>query len=141
MGQQGQSQSGDHSLAPAWIMGLIVFVGYFAWHSAHQYIVSFVFAFNIVQAKLINYFVHDPSLGNDILLMQTLDPAGIDWQQLMVFTQHVGDYSRYPIMVLMLVFAIPNLERNLHSSAEEPDQISKISSMYLLYSTICLRNS
>lgn len=106
MGQQGQQSSGDHSLAPAWIMGLIVFVCYFTWHSAHQYIVSFVFAFNIVQAKLINLVVHDPSLANDILLMQTLDPAGIDWPQLMVFTQHVGDYSRYPIMLMMLIFAI-----------------------------------
>ena len=105
MGQQGQQSSGDHSLAPAWIMVLIVFVGYFTWHGAHQYIVSFVFAFNIIQAKFINYFIHDPDLNNDILLMQTLDPGGIDWPQLMTFTQHVGDYSRYPIIALMLIFA------------------------------------
>lgn len=106
MGQQAQQSSGDHSLAPAWIMGLIVFLGYFIWYGAHQYIVSFVFAFNIIQAKIINYVVHDPSLKNDILLMQTLDPAAVDWNQLMVFTRHVGEYSRYPIIALMLLFAL-----------------------------------
>ena len=106
MGQQAQQSSGDHSLAPAWIMILIVFVCYFTWMGAHQYIVSFVFAFNIVQAKLINYFVNNSNLANDILLMQTLDPSTVDWAQLMQFTKHVGDYSRYPIIVLMLVFAL-----------------------------------
>lgn len=106
MGQQAQQSSGDHSLAPAWIMILIVFLGYFIWHGAHQYIVSFVFAFNIVQAKLINYFMHDVSLANDILLMQTLDPHQVNWQQLMEFTKHVGDFSRYPIIALMIIFAL-----------------------------------
>lgn len=106
MGQQAQQSSGDHSLAPAWIMILIVFLGYFIWHGAHQYIVSFVFAFNIVQAKLINYFMHDAGLANDILLMQTLDPHQVNWQQLMEFTKHVGDFSRYPIIFLMLIFAL-----------------------------------
>ena len=32
---------------------------------------------------------------------------------------------------LMLVFAAANLARKRHSSAEEPDQISKISSIYI----------
>lgn len=105
MGQQAQQSSGDHSLAPAWIMILIVFVFYFTWQGAHQYIVSFVFAFNIIQAKLINYVVHDPNLANDILLMQTLDPSRVNWAELMEFTKHVGDYSRYPIIGLMIIFA------------------------------------
>ena len=35
----------------------------------------------------------------------------------------------------------PNLAQTLHSSAEEPDQISRISSIYLLYSTMSLQNS
>lgn len=105
MGQQAQQSSGDHSLAPAWIMILIVFVFYFTWQGAHQYIVSFVFAFNIIQAKLINYVVQDPNLANDILLMQTLDPSRVNWAELMEFTKHVGDYSRYPIIGLMIIFA------------------------------------
>ena len=41
----------------------------------------------------------------------------------------------------MLAFAFANIARKRHSSAEEPDQISKMSSMYLLYNAIFLRNS
>lgn len=106
MPQQAQQSSGDHSLAPAWIMGGLVLLCYFIWYSAHQYIVSFIFAFNIIQAKFICYFIHDPSLKNDILLMQTLNPSLVDWPQLMEFTQHVGNYSRYPIIFIMLVCAL-----------------------------------
>lgn len=106
MGQQAQQSSGDHSLAPVWIMVMLVFSCYVIWYSGHQYIVSFVFAFNIIQAKFICYFINDPSLKNDILLMQTLNPSEINWEQLMVFTKHVGDYSRYPIILMMLLGAM-----------------------------------
>ncbi|MCX7091319.1 MAG: type IVB secretion system coupling complex protein DotM/IcmP [Legionellales bacterium] len=106
MGQSAQQPSGDHSLAPVWIMVMLVFTCYVIWYSAHQYIVSFVFAFNIIQAKFICYFINDPSLKNDILLMQTLNPSAINWDQLMDFTKHVGDYSRYPIIFMMLVGAL-----------------------------------
>lgn len=105
MGQAAQQSSGDHSMAPAWIMVLLVFIGYVTWRGARQYIVSFVFAFNIIQAKVISHFVNDPELSNDIFLMQTLDPRQVEWNQLMMFTGHVGDYSRYPIIVMMLIFA------------------------------------
>ncbi len=105
MAAQQQQSSGDTSLTPVWIMVMLVFMCYVTWRGARQYIVSFVFAFNIVQAKFICYFVHDPALKNDILLMQTLNPSLVDWSQLMEFTKHVGDYSRYPIILMMLVFA------------------------------------
>ncbi|PJD90563.1 MAG: phosphoesterase [Legionella sp.] len=104
MAQQQQQQSGDHSMGGAWIAALFMFAGYVVWITARHYIVSFVFAFNIMQAKLMNYFLNDQELSNDIFLMQTLDPKLIDWAQLMTFTEHVGNYSRYPVIALMLVF-------------------------------------
>ncbi|HVT62355.1 MAG TPA: type IVB secretion system coupling complex protein DotM/IcmP [Legionellaceae bacterium] len=106
MAQQQQQASGDHSMAGAWIAGLFIFAGYVIWVTARQYIVSFVFAFNILQAKCINFFLKDPTLNNEIFLMQTLDPKLVDWAQLMEFTAHVGTYSRYPIMVMMLLFGL-----------------------------------
>ncbi len=106
MAQQAQQQSGDHSMAGAWISALVMLAGYVIWITARQYIVSFIFAFNIIQAKWINYFVHDPDLNNDVLLMQTLDPALVSWADLMQFTGHIGSYSRYPIIVMMLVFGL-----------------------------------
>lgn len=106
MGQQQQQQSGDHSMGGAWVAALFIFAGYIIWVTARHYIVSFVFAFNVMQAKFMNYFINDSALSNDIFLMQTLDPHLVDWAQLMVFTEHVGNYSRYPLIVLMLVFGV-----------------------------------
>lgn len=106
MAQQAQQQSGDHSMAGAWISALVMLAGYVIWITARQYIVSFIFAFNIIQAKWINYFVHDPDLNNDVLLMQTLDPALVSWADLMQFTAHIGNYSRYPLIMMMLVFGL-----------------------------------
>lgn len=106
MGQQQQQQSGDHSMAGAWITALVMCTGYIIWITARQYIVGFIFAFNILQVKLICLFVDAPSLENDVLLMQTLDPSLVTWSELMDFTLHVGNYSRYPVMALMIVFGI-----------------------------------
>ncbi len=106
MGQQQQQQSGDHSMGGAWVAALFIFAGYIIWVTARHYIVSFVFAFNVMQAKFMNYFINDPDLSNDIFLMQTLDPNLVDWAQLMTFTEHVGNFSRYPLIVLMLVFGV-----------------------------------
>ena len=106
MPQQGQQSSGDNSLGPAWAMGALILVGYLVWHNGHKYIVSFMFGFNVMQAKFINFFIHNASLNNDILLMQTLDPSGVNWQQLMLLTRNVGNFSRYILITLMIILAI-----------------------------------
>lgn len=105
MAQQAQQQSGDNSMAPVWITALLVVVLYVIWMAAHPRIVSFVFYFNVLQAKLVNFFIHSSQLSKQIYLMQTLDPATVSWNQLIDLTSQVGDYMRYPIVAILVVLA------------------------------------
>jgi len=107
MAQQQQSGGGggDNSLAPVWITVLAIIAFYFMWKMGHQYIVSFVFYLNILQAKLVNLVIHNERLSNSIYLMETLDPQWVDWGQLVSLTREVGNFIRYPIIVLLLILA------------------------------------
>jgi len=106
MAAQQQQQSGDNGMAPVWIIVLLFLVGYIVWREAHQYIVSFIFFFNIWQAKLVNLFIGGNVLANEINIMQTIDPRSVDWQQLMMLTTNVGEYIRYPVLLIFVGLAI-----------------------------------
>jgi intracellular multiplication protein IcmP len=109
MAQQPQQQGGgsnDNSMAPVWITILLFLTLFFIWKMAHQHIVSFIFYLNILQAKLITVFISNPHLNNNIYLMQTIDPATVDWNQFVELTRSVGNYIRYPIIVILIFLAI-----------------------------------
>lgn len=104
--QSGQQGGGDNSMAPVWITVLLFFTLYILWKVGHQYIVTVVFYLNIFQAKLVSLFIKNTALENNIYLMQTIDPATVDWNQFIDLTRSVGDYIRYPVIVGLLVLAI-----------------------------------
>lgn len=109
MAQQQQQQSGgsgDNSMAPVWITVLLFLTVFIIWKVAHQYIVAFVFQVNIWQAKLIALFINDPTLENSIYTMQTIDPATVDWNQFVALTESVGNYIRYPVIVILVLLAL-----------------------------------
>jgi intracellular multiplication protein IcmP len=106
MAQQSQQQGGDNSMAPIWIMALLILTGFLVWKSAHEYIVSLVFGLNIMQARLVNFFIGSEELSNQIYLMQTLDPSTIKWDQLLSVTRLVGEYIRYPVIVIIASMAV-----------------------------------
>lgn len=103
--QQGQGSS-DNSMAPVWIIILLFITGFFIWKLGHQYIVHFVFQVNIWQAKLVNLFINNPELSNQINLMQTIPPASVDWNLLVSMTKAVGDFMRYPVVLVLIALAI-----------------------------------
>ena len=105
MAQQSQQQSGDNSMAPVWIMVLLFVTLYIVWAMGHGHIVAFIFYLNILQAKFINLFIGRALLSNEIYLMQTVDPAAVTWAQLLVLTRSVGEFTRYPIVVVLVFFA------------------------------------
>jgi intracellular multiplication protein IcmP len=105
MGQQAQSQGGDNSMAPVWITILLFITFYIIWRMGHQHIVSVVFFLNVLQGKLVHLFVGGDQLANDIYLMQTLDPATVNWDQMLDFTRSVGNYIRYPVAVILVGLA------------------------------------
>ncbi|MDF1758683.1 MAG: type IVB secretion system coupling complex protein DotM/IcmP [Legionellaceae bacterium] len=107
MGQQQQQQSGgDNSLAPVWIMVLVLFSGYFLWRAGHTQIVAVIFYFNVLQASLIQVFIQDDNLDSFVYLMQTLDPSTVDFHQLLAFTEYIGSYVRYPVAVILLILCV-----------------------------------
>ena len=106
MAQQQQQSSGDNSLAPVWISVFVLLVGYGIWVALHTQLVSGLFAFNIFIAKIILYFTNDQQLVNDIYVMQTLDPATVQLNQLGYFMTNVGNYARYPVVLIFVVLAV-----------------------------------
>lgn len=105
MAQQQQQSGSDNSMAPVWIVILLFITVYFIWALAHQYIVSFVFTINIWQARLVNLFLNNQLLANQIYLMQTLDPSTVNWDQMVTMMRNVGDYMRYPVICILVVLA------------------------------------
>lgn len=105
MAQQSQQQSSDNSMAPVWIMVLLFFTAFIIWRTGHQYIVSFIFYLNVLQGKLVNLFVENTHLSNAIYQMQTVDPSTVDWDLLVAYTQTIGDYIRYPVIVILILLA------------------------------------
>lgn len=106
MAQQQQQSGSDNSMAPVWIIILLFITAYFIWALAHQYIVNFVFTINIWQARLVNLFLNNQTLANQIYLMQTLDPTTVNWEQMVNMSRSIGDYMRYPVVCVMVVLAV-----------------------------------
>lgn len=111
--QQQQSGGGDNSMAPVWITVLLFFSLYVIWMVGHRYIVSMIFQLNILQAKVINLFMGGSQLSKEIYLMETLNPSTVTWGQLMDLTRAVGDYVRYPVLVILILLAIILYKSNI----------------------------
>lgn len=93
-------------MAPVWIMVLLVLTAIVIWKFGHQYIVSFFFNINILQAKLVQFFLGQDTLSNEVYLMQTLDPVKVEWNQLIDLSRRVGNYIRYPVVAILVTLAV-----------------------------------
>ena len=103
--QQQSGSGGDNSLAPVWVTVFFLLVIYLIWYFAHEHIVAFIFKLNVWQGKLVSLFVNDPKLSADIYLMETIDPISVKWNQFVTLTGSVGNYIRYPFIVILSVLA------------------------------------
>lgn len=110
---QQQGGGGDNSLAPVWITVLLFITAYLIWYFAHQYIVAVVFFLNIIQAKLVTLFISSKDLQSSISLMQTLDPKAVDWEQLAFLTSRVGEYTRYPVIIALVILSFILYKSNI----------------------------
>lgn len=113
MAQQQQQSGGDNSMAPVWITVLLFFTMYVIWVVGHGYIVSIVFKLNIWEAKLINLFMGGSPLSKEIYLMETLNPSSVSWEQLVMLTRVIGDYMRYPVLIIMILLAVALYKSNI----------------------------
>lgn len=111
--QQQQPPNQDSGMGPVWIIVLLFFTAYIIWTAGHQYIVNFVFFINIWQAKFVNFFLHNEGLTQQIQLMQTINPKTVDWDQLIGMARNVGDFMRYPVVLVLVVLAIVLYQSNI----------------------------
>ena len=103
---QQQQQSGDNSMAPVWILALVIAVICLIWLYARSYIVSFVFSIELFQAKLIAFILGSSTLSDEIYFMSTTDPSTVSWDQLVAMATRVGRYVRYPVCLVLLISAV-----------------------------------
>jgi intracellular multiplication protein IcmP len=106
MAAQQQQSSSDSGMGPVWIIVSLFFIGWLVWRGAHQYIVNVVFFIDIWQAKLVHLFTGSPLLANEINIMQTANPINIDWNEMIRLTRSVGEYSRYPIILILSILGV-----------------------------------
>lgn len=111
--QQPQQPNSDNGMAVIWITVLLFLTVYIVWVNGHQYIVKFIFFINIAQAQLVNIFIHDDLLNEQIYLMQTIDPNSVNWAQLVDISQSIGNYMRYPVVVILVLLAIILYQSNI----------------------------
>lgn len=105
MAAQQQQQGSDSGMGPIWVIALVFLSGLALWYVGHQYIVSIVFQINLFQARIAQLILNTPILQNEINIMQTIDPATVNWNQLVLLTTSVGEYTRYPVIVMLLIIA------------------------------------
>lgn len=106
MAQQQQQGSGsDNSFAPVWIIVILFLLSYVIWKFGHTQIVQIIFQINLWQAKLINFFIHSQGLAEQINLMETINPATVDIGLLHGMTRAIGDFMRYPVILVLLLLA------------------------------------
>jgi intracellular multiplication protein IcmP len=103
-GAPQQQQQSDNALAPLWIMGLALAVGWLLWKVFHAEIVTFAFHAKILQAQLVNMVTHN--MSGVIAIMKAAVPAQVTFEQLTEASTIVGNYMRYPIMFILVVLAV-----------------------------------
>lgn len=98
-----QAQSGDNSLGPIWVMVGLFVAGGLIWTVFHTQIVSFSLVIKSWEARLIAFFL--PSVSDLPAQIKHLSPANVQFSQLLDVSRTVGEYLRYPIIVLLVLFA------------------------------------
>lgn len=101
--QQQSSSSSDSSMDIVWIGVFVAIVGFSVWYFGHASIVAFIFKINVWQAQLVQLFVPGTPLANQIYYMQTVDPGSVTWGQLVQITAQIGDYIRYPVIIIAFI--------------------------------------
>lgn len=97
--------SADHSLAPLWLTALIFTLCWLLWVFFHAQITSVVLYIRFWEARLISFFTNQGlSLINDVQVLSPF-PGQVRFATLSDLSAQIGIYLRYPIAVILLIFA------------------------------------
>jgi len=101
---QPQSQQGDNSLGPFWVIVGIFALLWAIWHFGHFYIAFAMIHLRLGEVALINLFTDKvANLGDQIKL---LDPITVNFSTLVAMSSRVGDYLKYPFAGCLFVLAV-----------------------------------
>ena len=103
---QQQGGGADNSMGPIWNVVGAFLIGALIWYMGHKHIVAFLFFVTNLQAKLMHFFVGGSRLATDIYIMETVDPAAVSLSQLGLLMRDVGEYVRYPVIVILAVLGV-----------------------------------
>ncbi len=99
-----QQQSGDNSLAPLWIILCIFLLGWLLWAFFHTQIVAFVLQIKLWESRLVAFVI--PSQAQLPVSIHNLIPSQVSFSQLLDVSHILGNYLRYPIIILLTLLAL-----------------------------------
>ncbi len=102
--QPPQQPQGDNSLAALWLTVLLFITCGLIWYFGHTYIVSFVYKIKLFQAEIISLFTS--KLDPTIQQMRVQDLAQVTFQQMQQISTTIGDFVRYPIVIVLAILAL-----------------------------------
>lgn len=98
-----QPGQGDNSAAILWAIGAIFVAGALIWYTLKKQIISTYFFLKLWEIKFLSYFTH--SLDDVQAVILSTDPNSINFTDVVNVGQAVGSYLRFPLVVLLLIFA------------------------------------
>lgn len=108
-----QQQSGqDSSLSPLWITVGILIVLFVVWFYFKAEIVAFIFKIKIWEIKAISFFTHN--LADLLQQLKIADPNHVSPELLAQVCTAVGDYLRYPITLIFIIFSVILLTHSIN---------------------------
>ena len=104
MAQQQQQQSNDSGLGLLWVMVLVACAGFLIWYTGHEYITAFIFKIKLVEADLLALF--SAKFQSVVGYLRNTDPSNVTFAEIMQVSTIIGNYMRYPIIVILSVLAV-----------------------------------
>ncbi len=99
-GQQGQP---DNSMGLLWIISAIFIFGATIWYVFKKNIISFYFTIKLWEIAAISLFTH--KLDDVRTVIVTTDPEKFSFEQVAQLGQVIGDYLRFPFVLIILILA------------------------------------
>ncbi len=99
-GQQGQP---DNSMGILWIIGAAFIAGAGIWYGFKKNIVSFYLTLKLWEIALVSVFTH--KLDDVRTIIITTDPTKFTFHEVSLLGEAVGNYLRFPFVLIIVVLA------------------------------------
>ncbi len=103
MAAQQQPNQSDNSMAIVWIVGAILIFGAIIWMAFKKSIIAFYFKIKLYEINLLSHFTNRFDDVRAALL--TTDPSKFTFQDVLNVGAAVGNYIRFPMIIVILILA------------------------------------